>query len=154
MKLSKITAKCMATLMTTAALGTFPVCAHSVTPADEIKLKDIETSIWATNQVGDIDQAVENTSPSFTVNGTKNSYTINIAEDSSVNDYPVVYTVTTDTTVSDDLTGTIKNENSQSADIFNYRISFDKQSSKLLISKNGGETWNELPITFSFKPAK
>lgn len=149
MKLSKITAKCMATLMTTAALGTFPVCAHSVTPADDIKLKDVETSIWATSQVGDID-----TSSSFTVNGTKNSYTINIAEDSSVNYYPTVYTVTTATTVSEDLTGAIKNENSQSADIFNYRISFDKQTSKLLISKDDGATWNELPITFSFEPAK
>lgn len=80
MKFSKITAAGLSAFMITSALGAFPVCAHSITPTDEMKLTEFKAPVWVTNENRDTTQMFETASSSAAVADTenRNSYSVSI----------------------------------------------------------------------------
>ncbi len=160
MNLSKITTAGLAALMAAAALGAVPVCAQTITSTDDTTVSAEKMAVHITADENGFlkTQGGDDGAISFSIleEDTENSYnyTVKYAEELSEN-AEVIYTVTTAEGTVSDLTYTSANDtNTEKTDLLNYQISFDEQTSKILISKDGGKTWKALPMQFYFNVAE
>lgn len=160
MKLSKITASGLVALMTAAALGAVPVCAHPEASTEDAAVSAEKMAVQITTSENGIQHMKEENSDifSFVVTETDNensySYTVKTAVEPSEN-ADIVYTVTTTADTAADLTDTSHEDiDIEIAGFLDYQISFDETTSKIMISKDGGKTWKELPLRLNFKVAE